>query len=165
MKVSAKPLPPSGPVMTVVSDAWVDGAQRACPRCCDAELIAIVSNAPAAEAVGGLGHQLRDASARAGVGGPSHLEARSSSGASGGASPGNRVRPTTSAISRAARGPVRRRGRLVRGGDTDVTSLDDAHAQPGVLADDALVDLRGGEAGEAPPLVHQQHLDVIGATS
>ena len=37
--VSAKPLPPSGPVTTVVSEAWVDGAQQNWPS-----LLAIASS-------------------------------------------------------------------------------------------------------------------------
>src|SRR3972149_2589988 len=48
-KASAKPLPPSPPVTTVVSDAWVDGAQQNCPSVLATAIsLATVSRAPAA---------------------------------------------------------------------------------------------------------------------
>ncbi len=104
--ISAKPLPPSGPVTTVVTEACDDGAQQNCPSVfATATSLASVSYAPAA--VNPSGHRATS-SATASARSEGVVSAVGSSNAwgsgvgAGGASPGNSGSgATTSAISSA----------------------------------------------------------------
>ena len=167
---SAKPLPPSGPDTTVVTEACEDGAQQNWPSVLAiATSLASVSYAPAAvKPSGHISDELRDGL-----------------GAFGGRGLGRRL------VERVVLGRRRRRrepreqrvgrddgrhleralgrppralgGEVVRRRDADAALGDDADADPRVLAVGALVDRARGEPREPAPLVHEQDLDAVRA--
>ena len=167
---SAKPLPPSGPVTTVVTEACDDGAQQNWPsRVRDGDLARErLVGAGGREPLGASRDELGDGlGAFGGRGlGRGLVERLGLGGRRGRREPREqRVgRDHGRHLERALGRPQRALGReVVRGRDADAPLGHDANADPGVLAVRALVDRARGEPREPAPLVHEQDLDTVRA--